>query len=177
MQQTPGKKANQNFKAKFSEEEDLTLKALVQKYGAKNWPHIASLMPNRNERQCRDRWEFFLAPHINHSPFTEAEDRLLIQKRNEIGAHWVKISSFFQGRTDTMLKNRYNLLIRKYTVPQPLMIMPNVNQQIMTNPVIPFPIISPQQPLTKTETNTTEPASPFIFEADEFNSMFDFDFM
>lgn len=132
-------------KSKFTEEEDKLLKMLVEKHGKRNWALIASHMPNRNERQCHDRWEFFLSPEINHGPFTEQEDKLLLQKRDEIGAHWVKISAYFKGRTDTMLKNRYNLLLRRY-IASNMTMQSSMFQPVPTMPVnIQPPVVTPVQ--------------------------------
>lgn len=99
--------------SKFSSAEDSTLSSLVKKYGEDDWEKIASLIKNRNARQCHDRWFYYLSPNINREPFTEEEDKLLLSKVKKIGFHWVLITSFFQGRTDTQIKNRYNLLKRK----------------------------------------------------------------
>jgi hypothetical protein len=67
-------------------------------------------MFNRNSRQCKDRWEYYLSPKVDLSLWTKEEDNLLIQKRKEYGAHWMKIHAFFPKRTDTALKNRWTFL-------------------------------------------------------------------
>lgn len=56
----------------------------------------------------------YLSPKINKSPFTEEEDDLLIEKYNSFGPRWVKISKFFRNRTDSALKNRWNVLARRH---------------------------------------------------------------
>lgn len=104
-------------KVKFSAEEDEMLRKLVAKHGETQWDLISSLMPRRNPRQCHDRWVYYISPSLNHTRFTQEEDRLLIQKYEEYGRCWVKIASYFRGRTDTMIKNRFNLIKRKFFVP------------------------------------------------------------
>jgi hypothetical protein len=41
------------------------------------------------------------------------EDQLLISKIQECGLHWTYIARFFKSRTDTNIKNRWNLIQRK----------------------------------------------------------------
>jgi hypothetical protein len=100
-------------KAKFSWQEDESLTVLVQTYGADNWQEIAKNMPERNMRQCRDRWLNYLSPEINNSPWTAKEDQLLISKVQELGAVWKFIATFFNARTDINVKNRWHLIQRR----------------------------------------------------------------
>jgi hypothetical protein len=44
---------------KWTEEEDINLKDLVDTYGDNNWDVIAALVSGRTKRQCRDRWHEF----------------------------------------------------------------------------------------------------------------------
>lgn len=97
----------------FAKEEDIRLSYLVQKYGANNWNLIASMMPLRNARQCRDRFRNYLSPKINLKKWTKEEDLLLISKYNELGPKWVQISQYFNGRSDNNLKNRWYTHLRK----------------------------------------------------------------
>ena len=102
-------------KAKFTPEEDIELKQLIEVYGTNNWQTIASKMKGRNERQVKDRWFYYLSPDLNKSEWTQEEDNLLISKVQELGSSWVKISKAFNGRTDVQIKNRWNILKRKMT--------------------------------------------------------------
>ena len=97
----------------FTPEEDCLLIDLVAQFGNDNWNTIASYMENRNARQCKDRYTSYLSPTINNDPYTEEEDRLLMQKYNEFGPKWVKISKFFQNRTDISVKCRWAVLNRR----------------------------------------------------------------
>ncbi|OHT14823.1 Myb-like DNA-binding domain containing protein [Tritrichomonas foetus] len=106
--------SKRNYKphAKFTIDDDETLKNLVIELG-ENWNEIANRMPGRNPRQVRERYQNYLSPSLNTSRWTIEEDTLLVQKVQEIGQKWVKISRFFPNRTDQMMKNRYNVLKRK----------------------------------------------------------------
>ena len=105
---------------KFTREEDKILKKLVAVHGSSNWIKIASLMEDRNSRQCRERWLNYLSPKLNKSEWTEEEDEFLLEMIQHTGKRWVKIASFFPGRTDQMLKNRYNQLSRESEIPKPI---------------------------------------------------------
>ena len=97
---------------KFTEDEDNKLKQLVDRYGD-DWCSIANEMTGRGVRQCKERWSQYLAPDIVRREWTEEEDMRLEQKVTELGRRWIHIKAFFPGRTDTSLKNRFNLLCRR----------------------------------------------------------------
>ncbi|OHS97696.1 hypothetical protein TRFO_36070 [Tritrichomonas foetus] len=100
-------------KSKFGVDEDMKLRSLVAQFGENNWPQVAANMPNRNTRQCKERWCNYLAPGIRKTPWTTEEDELLLEKVREIGARWVQIAKFFPMRTDISIKNRFLVLERR----------------------------------------------------------------
>ncbi|EAY22725.1 Myb-like DNA-binding domain containing protein [Trichomonas vaginalis G3] len=100
-------------KQKFTDEDDQKLRNVIKELGTKNWSDIAAAMGNRNARQCKERWENYLSPSINNTPFTPEEDALLLEKQKEIGSKWVTMKNYFDRRTDAALKNRWQMLIRK----------------------------------------------------------------
>ena len=58
---------------------------------------------------------YSLGPDINKSPWTAAEENLLIQAHLRIGNKWAEISKLFPGRTDNYLKNQYYSSMRRET--------------------------------------------------------------
>ena len=100
-------------RCKFTKQEDVLLVNVVNELGTRDWEAIANRIPNRNARQCRERYTNYLAPNLSHDPWTPEEDSLLEQKLKELGAKWVNISKYFKNRTDTMLKNRWLVLSRR----------------------------------------------------------------
>ena len=86
---------------------------LVSRFGINNWNVVASYFPNRNVRQCRERWFKYLSPEIKNDEWTIEEDQLLCRKREELGPKWKEISAFFPGRTDINIKSRYNVIKRR----------------------------------------------------------------
>ena len=105
---------------KFSQEEDNMLIQLVNQHGTLNWNLIASHMPNRNPRQCRERWKHYLSVKENRrEPFTPEEDRVIFEKFNELGPKWTKIANFLPNRSDISIKNRFLTFIRfQYNIPR-----------------------------------------------------------
>ncbi|KAH0786587.1 Myb-like DNA-binding domain containing protein [Histomonas meleagridis] len=91
----------------FTPEEDSLLVQLVRIHGVNKWDVVASFMPDRNARQCRERWKSFLSPGIVNAPWTHEEDLKLVELYKKYGAKWAKITKFFVGRSDCNVKNRW----------------------------------------------------------------------
>lgn len=107
------------LRKRFTPEEDRTLKALVAKMGSKIWDEIALHMPNRTARQCRDRYSNYLFKEITHQPWTPEEDRLILEKYQEYGPHWVKIAKHLNGRSGNNIKNRWHKCLSKKSLGRP----------------------------------------------------------
>lgn len=95
----------------FTKEEDAVLTRLVAQYPG-DWYEIANQMPDRNVRQCRERWKKYLDPNLKNDSWTDEEDSLLLQKYDEFGTKWKEIAKFFPDKTDIGVKNRYYRNIR-----------------------------------------------------------------
>ncbi|OHT10239.1 hypothetical protein TRFO_20543 [Tritrichomonas foetus] len=91
----------------FTVEEDARLIEIMNSAEFINWEVVAQKMGGRSSRQCRERWVNYLSPGIRTDPWTEMEDRLLIQKMNELGRCWSTIGQFFNGRSENDVKNRW----------------------------------------------------------------------
>lgn len=146
-------------KAKFTPEEDAALTAVINKLGTADWELIADHMPNRNPRQCRDRWYYILSPDVSKAPWTADEDAKLLQLYRQLGPKWVQIANMFPGRIDTHIKNRWLVLqrrFRRYGTYEPLenIKMPviaglaSLEQGQLPSPADPTPQVSvPQSPV------------------------------
>ncbi|EAY15214.1 Myb-like DNA-binding domain containing protein [Trichomonas vaginalis G3] len=98
-------------KNKFTLDDDDLLRSLVDEHG-KDWNLVAEHMKTKNARQCKDRYEKYLAPHLNLSPFTIEEDIQLLTLYKKFGCRWIKISELMPGRSDVAIKARFRLLKR-----------------------------------------------------------------
>jgi hypothetical protein len=101
----------------FTTAEDSLLKILVLEHGTKDFKKIASFMNGRTARQARERYQNYLAPEINHGPWSRAEDALLQVKFAELGPKWAAIAEFFPGRCDVSVKNRWNSISKAASEP------------------------------------------------------------
>jgi hypothetical protein len=102
----------------FGPQEDESLRLLVQQFGTNDWAWIASHMTDRTPRQCRERWKTYLCPDVNVAPWTEPEDRLLMEKYAEFGSRWSDFRPFFENRTVNGIKNRWHTLARRARLAQ-----------------------------------------------------------
>jgi hypothetical protein len=87
------------YKCKFTLDEDVALREIVNRLGTYDWSLVASQMPGRTARQCRERWNNYVNPTLENVPWTPEEDLLLDAKFELHGTKWQVISTFFPSRS------------------------------------------------------------------------------
>jgi hypothetical protein len=87
---------------KWSKEEDVALRAIVEEHGPKNWRAVAELLgPTRTDVQCLHRWNKVLKPGLHKGPWTEEEDSVVLGVVAEHGVgqvKWSVIAAQLSGR-------------------------------------------------------------------------------
>ena len=97
----------------WTPEEDKQLLQLVQEHGAKDWRRIAEDVPGRDRAQCRNRWHDKVNPDINHGPWSEDEDKILMDNHKELGSKWSKYRTLLPGRTYLAIRVRWRNLMKR----------------------------------------------------------------
>jgi hypothetical protein len=101
------------LKRRFTTAEDAAIQHLVSTLGSHKWEEIGQLIPGRSARQCRERYENYLAEIISSCPWTKEDDERLLRIANECGHHWTEMAKFFPGRNPNNLKNRWHKVLSK----------------------------------------------------------------
>ncbi|GMF25069.1 unnamed protein product [Phytophthora fragariaefolia] len=98
-------------KGHWRPDEDELLKELVAE-GRKNWGQVATRIPGRTSKQCRERWYNHLDPSIVRGEYTPEEDRMILDAQARLGNRWSAIAAMLPGRTEDAVKIRWKSLCR-----------------------------------------------------------------
>lgn len=93
---------------------DLQLMKLYKIYGD-DWEAISEAMdiPELTPEVIEERYNFRLYSNISKPRFTLQEDQIIAQHYAKVGPNWKKIKEFLPGRTEAMIRNRFNSKIKK----------------------------------------------------------------
>jgi hypothetical protein len=104
----------------WSAEEDSLLRGLIQENKTR-WSEISYRLNTevhkglqvRSGKQCKERWNNHLNPHINRGEWTLEEDIRLLELFQNKGNRWSLIAKELSSRTESSIKNRIKSLVNK----------------------------------------------------------------
>ena len=108
-------------KGRWSNDEDNILRGFVDKCGivSMNWKQVAIAIPGRTSKQCRERWFNYLDPTLKPGgTWTKEEDETLWMLVEQYGRKWAHVARMMPGRTENVVKVRYNGLRRQAGLPK-----------------------------------------------------------
>ena len=100
------------------EETDL-LRDVVATHGARSWSKIASHIPGRNAKQCRERWSTFCDPEFKRDKWTAAEEDRLMELHKLYGNRWSTFSKYLNNRSPVAIRNRWMCIQRRNAETRP----------------------------------------------------------
>ena len=119
-------------KGSWTTAEDQLIHEKLAVYGRK-WAKIASFLPGRHGKQCRERYVNHLNPHLKKGDWTDDEEAVLIALRQNHGNRWANISKELPGRSDNDVKNHwYSTVKRKFAQHGERVSLPGVQYPLTT---------------------------------------------
>ena len=91
--------------ATWSAKEDRVIGDWVGLYGEKDWNKCATKFPDKNARQCQQRWAQKLAPTLKKGFWSNLEQARVFSLMEKFATSWSLMQFKVKGRTQLAIKN------------------------------------------------------------------------
>lgn len=96
---------------KWTPEEDLLLRRIVEASGTKKWREVAAHFPEHTQAQVQHRWQKVLRPDLKRGPWTPEEDavlrRLVAEAGGQGSVRWSIVAASLPGRLGKQCRERW----------------------------------------------------------------------
>jgi hypothetical protein len=82
---------------RFRTDEDQLLMDVIRRFGCESWSLIAAYVPERNARQCRDRWKHYLLPQLKRDAQQHASKARMPIHTNHLAGRFLPVPAIECG--------------------------------------------------------------------------------
>jgi hypothetical protein len=114
--QNMSKKAAATASGAWTAAEEIKLASAVETFGTTGWAKVAAKVPGRNEKQCRQKWQYLskkIAATVSGA-WTVEEEKQMVSAVETFGAtSWDKIAANVPGRSETQCSSKWQKMYKK----------------------------------------------------------------
>ena len=156
-------------KGLWKAEEDEQLRAAVRLHGSSSWPAVAAIIPGRNCKQCRERWNNYLDPTLKKGCWEPAEDKALVKGQEMFGSRWSLLAKLLPGRSQIQVRDRCRVLglkakqAKKFAAQAKAQVRTPTGPSVIVTPgamTMTFPALPRHSPTPSVVSSPAPPMSP-----------------
>lgn len=103
------------LKGVWSPEEDAVIFDCLAR-GVIDWSEVASFLPKRKAKHCRERWNNHLDPALSNGQWLPAEEAKLMGAVEAHGTNWTQVVRLLPGRSESMAQQHWNSIVLRNSV-------------------------------------------------------------
>lgn len=103
------------LKGVWSQEEDAIIYDCIGR-GIIDWSEVASYLPKRKAKHCRERWNNHLDPDISKGEWSADEEAKLLSAVEAHGTSWNLVARQIPGRSEAMIQQHWNAIVFRNAV-------------------------------------------------------------